>query len=678
MRILLLISSLTAGGAETHVCSLAEELSRGGHTVTVASAGGGLAEGLSRHGISHRRIPLARRSPLSLLRAHGQLRRFLRAERIDLIHAHSRIPARLVKGMAKRRGIPVVVTAHARFSCGFFLRRLSYWGDRSIAVSEDLGHYLKECYGVERDRITVIPNGVDISIFSPREKGESDKPRVVFLSRLDDDCSRGAFLLCELAPSLSEAFPKLEILIGGGGNRLGEGRRLAKSVNRCLGREIVRFLGAVENPASLFRSAHVVLGVSRVALEAMACGVPVILGGDEGFLGLAEGENLTRAERTNFCGRGEKSMDAQMLYSALRTVLSASREERERIGMEGREYVCQHHSLKGTVDAIEDVYGQALEEKKRVLLCGYYGFGNMGDDALLRAAIVRARRAFWGAEIVALTRRGRGDEVRFGIRCVRRTDFYAIRRELRSARALIFGGGTLLQQDTSLRSLLYYTSLLRMAQRMGVRTELWGNGLGTRYSPFGERLLYGALRECNGIGLRDGESLRLARSLLENDTVYEDADLAFNTPPACPKRIETLLCQWGLLKREENQKNSLIPYAVVAVRGRERKGYLRILREWLATLAAEGVKLVFVPMFPTEDRPLTHKLCREHEGILAENLCAEELVGVMAKAQVVCSMRLHALIFAASAGTPFVGFGGEDKVERFCRERGGVYFTDLY
>ena len=100
--------------------------------------------------------------------------------------------------------------------------------------------------------------------------------------------------------------------------------------------------------------------------------------------------------------------------------------------------------------------------------------------------------------------------------------------------------------------------------------------------------------------------------------------------------------------------------------------------EWLSTLRGEGLRLVFVPMFPDEDLALTRHVARALEGVIAHGLCASDLVGLMGEAEVVCGMRLHALVLAAAAGTPFVVFGGEEKIHSFCRERGGVYFTDLY
>ncbi len=676
MKILFIISSLQMGGAETHFCSLARELRARGHEIVAASSGGGLAERLAKEGIRHVKIPLHRRNPLLLAVAYVRLWRIVRWESFDIIHAHARIPARLARGIAKRWGIPLVVTAHARFYAGGLWRRLSAWGDRSIAVSEDLRHYLENCYGVDREKIAVISNGIDTEHFSPEAGVRAKNLRLVFISRLGSDCSLGAFLLCDLALRLSEKFPDLELVIGGSGDCLEEGRRRAAAINRSVGRALVYFVGEVEDPAPLLRSAHAVLGVSRVALEAMACATPVILGGNEGFLGIAEGTILKKAEATNFCGREETPMEEETLFSSIVTLLEKPLAERERIGKEGRDYVLQYHSLSDTASRTEAVYERVIQEKKTLLVWGYYGYGNMGDDALLSAAIKRGRKEAPEGGIVALTRKGKGDEARFGVRCVRRDDPWRVCREIRRADALIFGGGTLLQEDTSLRSLLYYTSLLRYAQRQGVRTVLWGNGLGAPRTRLGERMMKRALSGCDRIGVRDQSSFSLAKRLLgEGDKLSLEGDLARGISPIQEKIADALLRRAGIFFRADHTAED---FAVVALKGRAGKGYLRIFKEWLAVLRGEGLSLLFVPMFPSEDGRASRIVCRELGGHLLEDLSAEELVGVMKRAKVVCSMRLHGLVFASSVGTPFVGFGGEEKLERFCRENGGVYFTDLY
>jgi polysaccharide pyruvyl transferase WcaK-like protein len=119
-------------------------------------------------------------------------------------------------------------------------------------------------------------------------------------------------------------------------------------------------------------------------------------------------------------------------------------------------------------------------------------------------------------------------------------------------------------------------------------------------------------------------------------------------------------------------------FAIIAPKGQGKSGVEKSMREWLCTLRAEGVRLLFVPLFTRQDTTLCRSLCAHPNDQLAEGLSASDLVGLTAHACVVCGMRLHALIFAASVNTPFVGFGTEPKIEAFCRENGGLYYTDLY
>ena len=91
MNILMLSMSMGAGGAETHVLTLARALVRAGHSVTVASAGGMLTAGLAEGGVAHVTLPLASRSPVALARAVGGIIRLCRRESFDVIHAHGRI-----------------------------------------------------------------------------------------------------------------------------------------------------------------------------------------------------------------------------------------------------------------------------------------------------------------------------------------------------------------------------------------------------------------------------------------------------------------------------------------------------------------------------------------------------------------------------------------------------------
>ena len=116
MKILMLISSLEVGGAETHLIELARGLKSLGVRVTVASDGGVLVSELEREGIKHITLPLGSKNPLSVARSYLSLRAFIRRERIGLIHAHSRVAAYIGERLSRSERIPLVTTAHAKFS----------------------------------------------------------------------------------------------------------------------------------------------------------------------------------------------------------------------------------------------------------------------------------------------------------------------------------------------------------------------------------------------------------------------------------------------------------------------------------------------------------------------------------------------------------------------------------
>ena len=167
MKILMVTSSMDTGGAETHIYSLAKALMNMGHKIYVASSGGRLADELRQIGVRHVKLGLDRRYPLGLLRARFLLGGLIRKEGIDVIHAHSRLGAYVAYYAASAEGIPFVTTVHAKFTISPIRKRLSRWGNPTIAVSEDLRHYLCEGYGFCSENTRLIPNGIDTSLFFP-------------------------------------------------------------------------------------------------------------------------------------------------------------------------------------------------------------------------------------------------------------------------------------------------------------------------------------------------------------------------------------------------------------------------------------------------------------------------------------------------------------------------------
>ena len=169
MKILMLIDYLDVGGAETHVEQLSLELASMGHNITVGSAGGAVFEKLKKKGISCVRLPRISSEtpggeylfPLHLLRTGGMVRELIYRGNFDVVHAHTRRMSFLASRICRSYKIPLVVTAHAKFSMKFPKNLLSGWGDKTVAVSEDIkNHLLKQ--GVKPNRIFVVENGVKL------------------------------------------------------------------------------------------------------------------------------------------------------------------------------------------------------------------------------------------------------------------------------------------------------------------------------------------------------------------------------------------------------------------------------------------------------------------------------------------------------------------------------------
>lgn len=358
MRILLLTDRMEAGGAETHIELLAQGLARKGAEVSLLSSGGRMADRLERVGITQYRIPPTDGSLFRFLRAMKEVTGLLRAERFDLLHAHTRRTALFLRN--GRHPPPIAVTAHAHYQPLPFPLSRGDWGDATVAVSEDLRAHLCDRFSVPAERITVIPNGIDCNRFSP-PKSEPPPHSVVFASRMDDDCTRGGELLCAVLPRLCVAFPDLRITLAGGGNALDRLRRRAEICNRTVGFEAIRVIGHVSEMPSLYQGHSIAVGVSRAAMEAAACGCAVILCGNEGYAGVLSKKVPTPA-LSNFCCRGFPLPTEEALCRDLISLLENQTYRRES-ALSAHEWICSEFSATRMIEETVAFYNRLLRLK---------------------------------------------------------------------------------------------------------------------------------------------------------------------------------------------------------------------------------------------------------------------------------------------------------------------------
>ena len=664
MKILILTDKLNVGGAETHISQLALSLQKHGEKVFVASSGGSISNTLESYGIPQIRMPLNTHSPIRWLFLRRKIRKFIKSEGITVAHAHARIPAILTYGV-RRLGCAEIVTVHAKFRAGFLHRILSRWGEKSIAVSEDLRAYLHNVYKIPMQRIDVIPNGINLSRFSPKEEKTNGSPlRILFASRLDGDCSLGAELLCQIAPTLAQRIPNFTITIVGGGEKMKEIAERAKKVNDEEGFDCISVEGVVQNMAPILQKQDIFIGVSRVALEAAACGCAVILCGNEGYGGILTRETFFEASLSNFCARNSQKANTQKLLCDI-LELANSIELRKKCASECRQLMEAWYNSAFMCKKTLDVYQKSLHVPFHgtVAIGGYFGCGNLGDDAILQAFIEYTHTHYPDMRIFALTKKPIKDARRFGVRCFNRKNPFALASAFLCADVFLCGGGSLLQNLTGKLSLYYYLFMLRLAELCGALPVLFAAGIGPLY---GKKALFATkktLSRSSYISLRDEESLRLlSRQNLDSAKLHLGADAALLLTP--PPIFRT----YALLKRIDVMQNQR--YVCVSLKSGKDTAHSRgIIIAALRMFCREADMLpVFIPL-DRGDISTNADAARRLGGRLFLPDEPSDVTALLQNASLLLSMRLHGLILATTVSLPSIGIPTADdqKIPSFCR-----------
>jgi len=288
--------------------------------------------------------------------------------------------------------------------------------------------------------------------------------------------------------------------------------------------------------------------------------------------------------------------------------------------------------------------GVLVREKKNLVIVGYYGFGNLGDKAI-RVALRAALNEREGLQPVWLVPQPQNTNE------VNRVHPCAIFAGLHRSAALIFGGGGLLQNKTSTRSLLYYLFLILLARSLRRPVFLLGQGIGPINGRFARAMTRFALSKARYIGCRDRGSLDFIQSLGLDGKL--GGDLFFLTPP------------WEEPLEEQHKGEVRIVLSLKGV-GKVMR-FAALLKE---IHARRNVSFAFLTFFPAEDRSLAESIVQQLDFPcrIIIPISVEEASAELARADLLISSRLHPLEFGLRTGTPMLAITEDPKIERFVEE----------
>ena len=676
LSVLLVLMEFNIGGAETYVLNLAKGLKQAGANVCIASNGGAYVPLLEQYGINHYTLPLRSKNPFKMLKAYKQLKRIIKQEKINVMHSHARISSFVCNFARKAMKIPFVTTCHGTYRVSFMLNLLTTWGQRVMAVSSDIQTYLKENYKIPQTDIVGSVNSIDTAQFSPEIDGaplreqlgiEPDKRVIVCVSRLEGDSCKGVTDMLAIISRLENCV----LIIVGSGGQLENIRLNALQINQAAGKTLVHVAGRQTDVSQYLAAADLFVGISRAALEAMSAGKNVILSGNPKYMGLFNEEKLPTAQENNFTCRGCQDADFNDLYNDITRYFAMSDQEKAALAEYNRRLILDEYSLDRMVADNLRLY--AMVPKKSLVVSGYYGFKNSGDDALLNAIVASTSKYAPQSSVTVLSKTPKETAALYGVKSISRTNIFKIRKALKNADMLLSGGGSLMQDRTSTKSLFYYLLIIRLAKRY-CKVMLYANGIGPVLRDKNKKRVKKALSDVRLITVRDNASAEELVSMgVPGSIIKTTADPTFSLPSA-PDR-DRLLAECGL----ETDK----PIVGVSLRNWPSmpENFAGSVAKTADYLAKEyNAQILLIPMQYKKDAAICKQvsdLCQTRVCIMENDYTAQQQMAIFSAFDMCLGMRLHSLLYAAARGVPSVGIAYDPKIKGCMEYIGQTRFISI-
>ena len=690
MKIIHLISGGDVGGAKTHVLSLLQGLSQTNSVLLVCFMEGEFAQDARDMGI--RTQIIKSRNVLADCRTIAGL---IRKEGFQVVHCHGS-RANMMGALLRRHiDAPVVTSVHSDYRLDYLgrpIHRLTFgtintvalrFLDYYIGVSEAMAELLIQ-RGFDAQRMFSIYNGVDFSTPRPVVERETFLDSIG-LKRTPDSVIFG--IAARISPvkdmgTLVRAFagtvreyPDARLVIAGDGEQRPALEALAKEL--CPP-DTVLFAGWMQDVDSFYNAIDVNLLTSLsetfpYALTEgarMRCAPVASRVGGIPYL-IDDGEN----------GLLFPAQDVEALAERMKR-LAADAELRQRLGQKLYDKTRTQFSLEATVRRQEEIYASILRRTERksrsrdgVLICGAYGKRNAGDDAILRAIVGQLRDIDPDLPIYALSRHPKETRLAYRIGSCHTFNVPRYLRIMRRSRLYISGGGTLIQNVTSGRSLLYYLSNISRAHAAGNHVMMYGCGIGPVTGKLSRRITARTIERCvDTITLRDADSAEeLRRMGVQREDVHLTADPALLLEGPAPEKAAAIARELGVDPDGRYVMFALRPWPGVEAH-----------MEDFAAAAAHAHDLGYTPVLfslePTRDAPVNRRLaellpfdCIQVPG------CgdADAILALIDRMQAVVSMRLHALIFAFGRSVPLAGVVYDPKVSGFLDYMGQKNYVNM-
>lgn len=286
---------------------------------------------------------------------------------------------------------------------------------------------------------------------------------------------------------------------------------------------------------------------------------------------------------------------------------------------------------------------------KKVVLSGYFGFDNFGDEKVLSIIIDTLKSQ--GAYVTVLSHNPKKTSAFYGVESVGSFNPIAVLQKIMFCDVLVSGGGSLLQDVTSVKSLFYYLGIIFLGLLFQKKVMLYSQGIGPIRTPLGRLFTKFLLKRVNKIAVRDQRSFNeLSKSGIE--------------------AVLTADALWGLEFPEREKKNQVV------IQLRSWSGMNKEKIQNMADVIAEdfrGYNIKILPLQISSDMNVCRKMQQELKlrNIDAElfiNLSCDDIIRVISESRFVIAMRYHACLVAIKSGARVLAVSYDIKVENLASQ----------
>ncbi len=290
---------------------------------------------------------------------------------------------------------------------------------------------------------------------------------------------------------------------------------------------------------------------------------------------------------------------------------------------------------------------------KKLCISGYYGFDNFGDETILKILVENLKRFSDNPEITVFSSNPKKTAENLCVNSIHSFDIKAIIKQLINCDCLISGGGSLLQDKTSAKSLIYYLMILVIAQLFGKKTVIFAQGIGPISNTLLKHLTFQVLKTASFITVRDENSFKL----LENIGI---------------KAVKCHDPVWNISVNKQNNKGKI---------GIQLRGFKTMTDNFIIELAENICKyyqdkeILLLSLQNNFDLPVAKKLYSKLKEInpeikvrIIENTSNEKVTEDISNLEAIIAMRYHACLIAIKAGVKLLPVNYDIKVETLAKE----------